>query len=1213
VIRIGNQTSYAASPAGPFDFAVANGFDAFEWFPDKKPGAGWDDTDLSGDERARIREVARTRGMQMSVHARWQANPLQPGSMQLFEADLGLARDLGATLLNVHLYAEQGLPAFVSAIQPLVQRTREAGLQLTIENTPHHPPELFNELFSLLAAEKQVGMCLDIGHANLCSATRNDYLGFVDRLSPNVPIIHAHLHENWGDSDSHLTLFTGPSAQNDAGIRGLIERLERRGFSGSFILEQWPEPPTLLVQARDRLRPMIVKVEGKTEGRAARLETRAEQATSTQQVPVENAAVSGSRGSGAVAARVEATTEIENENEDEGEQREQRLSRTAGAADFRGRLIAGDEQAKSWREKLGAVKELLESSEARLSETEMVELSVYLQFLRMGQIRCEEDGRHFRPGHHASLALEIREQLAKRAPAESGFLRRKIEAWLPSSAQSFRTAEPLTRIRDIAHRNDIPSELKHEIKTTLQNKLHRCAGPEDLVVSEKILQRITAPGAAYSPEFVEQFKIFHQELKEFFNARSFDEQLRALAPQADKKQTRLIQAILKRKSQGGLAEQIELFVTVTDLRLSLGVSGTQQTSGGAVSRGRGRLGSDSLPPSGIGEDGGFLMADLGLEDFGFVLLSQIINQLDTGPFEWRVWLRLLGFAVTNLRLGQIEPEECRALESELRAWSAALKQPGREELLRIKATVERGRRLAENYSAHVLSLFASEAKTLGRALGIEENVIRTFCEADIRAHLIFQVSKLCSSLLRRLRAELKLPPWDVLVTGQAEGVLQAVRQLNGTKDGFQKPAILLLERASGDEEIPGGVAGILLAHDLPHLSHLAVRARQAGTILVCTDEPSFFGTIKPLKGQSVLLKATAEKVECVPSKGATERAPAKSSKQRVAFPAVQVESGAAVLPLEKAVPERTGAKAAGAARLAQLAQKGRFKTAAGLALTFGAMEEALAANPGLNQQYHELLSKTADAKVEDLLARAESLREIIQRSEVPQKIISQISGHFGAGKQLMVRSSANAEDLPELAGAGLYESVAGVQPDHAAAAIKQVWASVWSARAALSRQQTGVPHERVRMAVLIQEMLPADFSFVLHTTNPINQSKDEVYAELAVGLGETLVSGAERGNPYRLVCNTKTGETTVWAFANFSHALVAAPGNGPAWKSVDYSQVGLSADFAQLKRVGKRIAEIGRFVADAFGAPLDIEGAIVGEDVYLVQARPQQGVRGGLA
>lgn len=53
---------------------------------------------------------------------------------------------------------------------------------------------------------------------------------------------------------------------------------------------------------------------------------------------------------------------------------------------------------------------------------------------------------------------------------------RRMHNRLPSISGEFRQSVPLTRIRDIAHRGDIPKELKDEIKHTLQNKLHRSAG-----------------------------------------------------------------------------------------------------------------------------------------------------------------------------------------------------------------------------------------------------------------------------------------------------------------------------------------------------------------------------------------------------------------------------------------------------------------------------------------------------------------------------------------------------------------------------------------------------------------------------------------------------------------------------------------------------------------------------------------------------------------
>jgi len=50
---------------------------------------------------------------------------------------------------------------------------------------------------------------------------------------------------------------------------------------------------------------------------------------------------------------------------------------------------------------------------------------------------------------------------------------------LPSFTEEYTASTPLTRIRDIAHRNDIPHDLKQTIKHTIQNKLHRNAGTGD--------------------------------------------------------------------------------------------------------------------------------------------------------------------------------------------------------------------------------------------------------------------------------------------------------------------------------------------------------------------------------------------------------------------------------------------------------------------------------------------------------------------------------------------------------------------------------------------------------------------------------------------------------------------------------------------------------------------------------------------------------------
>jgi sugar phosphate isomerase/epimerase len=266
-LRIGNQTAAsAANFLEPFEYALASDFDAFEWFPDKKLwGAGWDEADLPPARCAEVRSVAQARGVRLSVHARWTANPLKAEAHPILLRDIQLAESLGAALVNIHLYPGEGIPAYAKALEPFLRNTRARGLQLSIENTVETTPQHFNELFRFLRpstadSPSPVGLCLDLGHANLCAATRNDYLRFMDELDPHVPIIHLHVHENWGDADSHLPLFTGPSAQDIRGIEGFIQRLRARRYTGSLILEQWPQPPSLLNAARQRLLDLFAKL-----------------------------------------------------------------------------------------------------------------------------------------------------------------------------------------------------------------------------------------------------------------------------------------------------------------------------------------------------------------------------------------------------------------------------------------------------------------------------------------------------------------------------------------------------------------------------------------------------------------------------------------------------------------------------------------------------------------------------------------------------------------------------------------------------------------------------------------------------------------------------------------------------------------------------------------------------------------------------------------
>ncbi len=1186
-IRIGNQTAYSASSLfAPFLYAINNGFDAFEWFPDKKEsGAGWDTSDLNGERRQYIRETALAHDIALTVHAQWWANPLQPNTHELIIQDIAFAQDIGATLFNIHLYTEKGIEAYIQALLPVINATRKAGLKLAIENTPLTTAADFNRLFALLrnmrdTPAEHVGICLDLGHANLSAATRNNYLAFIDQLDATLPIVHIHLHENYGDQDSHLVIFSGPAGTDDTGVYGFIERITKRAFGGSIILEQWPEPASLLNQARDRLLHMTstYKVKKKSLARPGK-------AKPLKKTENEHGAPTGMPLKSSVVA---ATNDVKPSPGKEALLPDKEIAQDA----FAKKIVAQDKHRSSWREKLAGVCDLLHDEESVITTESLIYLAIYLRFLGTGAVACREDGRHFRPSRLSRLSQKIQQYLVAHTSNDNLFILRKIYPWLPSYDSTFMRSEPLTRIRDIAHRNDIPQELKKEIKHTLQNKLHRCAGPEDLRTSESILARITAAGADYSPSFVEQFTIFHRELQEFFNAPSLEERLRTMLEKNEIKPKDLAKRFLNAKSDLNNTpdRQLVALERATELR-SLLLKKTKNDASAQAQNMR--------------------LVDIGLEDFAFVLLSGMINSLATlqGDIAWKPALHGVEFIVDNLRISGVHPEECSAIVSAFHAWRRAFDPGDREQLLRLKATLARCRRLADTYSDTVLALFLDRVVWLGRALGVADHVIQTYCEGDIRGNLIFQLSKLVSLLLKEIRRVSDLPPWDILVPGKATGRLVAAEYLTDLTGPFDEEVLVLLERAEGDEEIPRGVAGIILCHELPHLSHFGVRCRQDRVVLVAYEDEEQLQSLGQYVGERLTFTVSGEGVTVDPAMSLQEKK--KNEPQRLfCVPHVHLIPEGKVLELEKVTIANSGGKADGARRLAELSRQNGagFHTPAGLVIPFGVLGEVLNSGSTLKKRYKMLMQRLQTPGEAEFLAAVEELRDLIETLSIPDELISIVMKTFAGNERLMVRSSANCEDLEELAGAGLYDSIANVAPPNVGEGVRKVWASLWTRRAAMSRRQAGIPHDQAHMAVLVQQMIVPEYSFIMHTVNPITARKDEIYLELAVGLGETLASGAARGEPYRLVCSKDMVLVQTLSFANFSHALWPHAKTGVYSETVDYAKVALSTDSKVRNKMGRHLAAAGRFVEAAFGGPQDIEGVIVGQDIYLVQSRPQPGV-----
>ena len=133
---------------------------------------------------------------------------------------------------------------------------------------------------------------------------------------------------------------------------------------------------------------------------------------------------------------------------------------------------------------------------------------------------------------------------------------------------------------------------------------------------------------------------------------------------------------------------------------------------------------------------------------------------------------------------------------------------------------------------------------------------------------------------------------------------------------------------------------------------------------------------------------------------------------------------------------------------------------------------------------------------------------------------------------LAVRSSGVAEDLPDAAHAGLYETVLDVRGDaQVIAAVERCWASASSARVAANRAELGtrIPSrisgrggDTGAMAVLVQQMVPASASGVAFTADPVTGFRDVVRVSAIKGPGERLVSMAADADEWEVRADRAT-------------------------------------------------------------------------------------------
>ncbi|MGW0807401.1 PEP/pyruvate-binding domain-containing protein [Nonomuraea sp. NPDC002799] len=224
--------------------------------------------------------------------------------------------------------------------------------------------------------------------------------------------------------------------------------------------------------------------------------------------------------------------------------------------------------------------------------------------------------------------------------------------------------------------------------------------------------------------------------------------------------------------------------------------------------------------------------------------------------------------------------------------------------------------------------------------------------------------------------------------------------------------------------------------------------------------------------------------------------------------------------------------------------------------------------------------------------------------DLPAALAAEIRAAYDAlGDDLpvAVRSSATAEDLPDMSFAGQQDTYLNIRGEALLDAVRRCWASLWNPRAIAYRDHNGVPHDDVALAVVVQELVDADAAGVMFTADPVTGARDEIVVNASWGLGEAVVGGLVTPDTVVVsggaVVRAATGDKTVMT--------VRTPA-GTEERPVPEELRGTSVlDAAQ----AVALAAIGERVQALYGMPMDVEWARHGGTFAILQARPITGLK----
>lgn len=256
----------------------------------------------------------------------------------------------------------------------------------------------------------------------------------------------------------------------------------------------------------------------------------------------------------------------------------------------------------------------------------------------------------------------------------------------------------------------------------------------------------------------------------------------------------------------------------------------------------------------------------------------------------------------------------------------------------------------------------------------------------------------------------------------------------------------------------------------------------------------------------------------------------------------------------------------------------------------------------LDVELHRILDATRMDDPSSLESASDSIRACFQRGQISPALSDEIRQAYillhNPPIPVAVRSSATAEDLPDMSFAGqqdTYLNILGTKP--LLEAVIRCWASLWTARAIGYRARNNVSNKDVALAVVVQQMVQSEASGVLFSANPLTGKRDETVIDATLGLGEALVSGQVEPDHY-VVTNSEMKILSKTLGAKALSIQGQAGGGTITLHNPAANQQALPDE--QILA----LSNLGQKAQAYFGNPQDMEWAWADGKLYIVQSRP---------